>query len=389
MNLDTLPYPYRIARHPAFAPIRDEMMPYLADLMEPAFFPSLDRLFDRLTGRDSSPVGRAFQERFGDLLCTGAGFAAGGVKALFLAQWWLRHSGILVEVMPRLAQSLLHTDFDKVPASYFRLPYPAIFVQLPPLADVVLREDAPPYRDYPIDGVFLTESPPLTRAELETYRRGPEPMHRTPPCEDTHFREVAFTFHGSPAAIGAEVTDDAVFMGSLILPCHNETLTLPDAVRFSRDVRRAHYGARAEPVTNDTVTAQTVVALSHVAKVMLYMSMVDCRPVTERAYSEAIAQARQKKNPAKRDRALRHADRLYDRIVIDDRSVPAEALGGSSEMGRRSPRGHWRRGHFHTVLYGEGRRERRLAWFRPTLIAGTGSGRAQTVYQVGKHSRLG
>ena len=216
MILDTLPYPYRIARHPAFAPIRSDLMAALEDLMTPEFFPSLDRLFDRLTGRDSSPRGRAFQRQFGDLLGN-AGFAGGSIKVFFIISWWLRHCGILVEVMPELARSLLHTDFDKVPASTFRLPYPALFVQLPPLPDIVLREDGLPYRDYPIDGVFLTESPPLTRAELATYRRGPEPMHRTPPCEDTHFREVAFTFHGSPAAIGARVTDDAVFMGSLIL----------------------------------------------------------------------------------------------------------------------------------------------------------------------------
>lgn len=382
MILDTLPYPYRIARHPAFAPIRSDLMAALEDLMTPDLFSSLDRLFDRLTGRDTSPKGRAFQEQFGDLLSV-AGFAGGSIKVFFIISWWLRHCGILVEVMPELARSLLHTDFDHVPASTFRLPYPALFVQLPPLPDIVLREDRPPYRDYPIDGVFLTESPPLTRAELATYRRGPEPMHRTPPCEDTHFREVAFTFHGSPAAIGARVTDDAVFMGSLILPCDNETMTLPEAVRFSRDVRRTHYGIVADPVTNDRVTAQTIAALSQVAKVMLYMSLADCRPVTERAYSEALAQARQKKNPAKRDKALRQADRLYDRIVIDDHSAPGDAEGGSSEAARRSPRGHWRRGHFHTVLYGEGRRERRLQWFRPTLVSGLGEARAPT-YRVGR-----
>ncbi len=382
MSLDTLPYPYRIARHPAFASIWGDLMAALEDLMTPDFFPSLDRLFDRLTGRDPSPKGRAFQSRFGYLL-DNAGFAGGSVKVFFIIQWWLRHCGILVEVMPELARSLLHTDFDKVPASFFRLPYPALFVQLPPLADVVLREGGPPYRDYPIDGVFLTESPPLTRAEIETYRRGPEPMHRTLPCEDTHYREITFTFHGSPAAIGAGVTDDAVFMGSLILPCHNETLTLPEAVRFSRDVRRAYYGALVEPVTNDTVTAQTITALSHVAKVMLYMSLADCRPVAERAHSQAVAQAQQKKNPAKRDKALRQTNHLYDRIVVNDRLLPADTVGGSPETGRRSPRGHWRRGHFHTVLHGEGRRERRLQWFRPTLVAGPGNVRAP-VYQVGR-----
>lgn len=39
----------------------------------------------------------------------------------------------------------------------------------------------------------------------------------------------------------------------------------------------------------------------------------------------------------------------------------AQAIG-------RSPRTHWRRGHWHTVVCGKGRQDREMRWFRPTLV---------------------
>jgi hypothetical protein len=33
-----------------------------------------------------------------------------------------------------------------------------------------------------------------------------------------------------------------------------------------------------------------------------------------------------------------------------------------------SPQAHWRRGHWHTVRYGEGRLQRRVDWFQPVYV---------------------
>ena len=35
---------------------------------------------------------------------------------------------------------------------------------------------------------------------------------------------------------------------------------------------------------------------------------------------------------------------------------------------RRSPRPHWRKGHWHTVLQSPGRKQKRLKWFRPCYV---------------------
>lgn len=46
---------------------------------------------------------------------------------------------------------------------------------------------------------------------------------------------------------------------------------------------------------------------------------------------------------------------------------------GGQEQGRGNVRAHWRRGHWHTILHGKGRQERRVQWFKPVFV---GSGTA-------------
>ena len=47
--------------------------------------------------------------------------------------------------------------------------------------------------------------------------------------------------------------------------------------------------------------------------------------------------------------------------------APSEgtAAGGTSSASRRP---HWRRGHWHTVLHGEKRLNRRMQWFQPVYV---------------------
>ena len=41
---------------------------------------------------------------------------------------------------------------------------------------------------------------------------------------------------------------------------------------------------------------------------------------------------------------------------------------GGQEQGRGNVRAHWRRGHWHTILHGKGRQERRVQWFKPVFV---------------------
>jgi hypothetical protein len=49
----------------------------------------------------------------------------------------------------------------------------------------------------------------------------------------------------------------------------------------------------------------------------------------------------------------------------------AQGGAGSSAPGAVSLRPHWRRGHWHTVVCGERRQERRVKWFRPVFVTGS------------------
>lgn len=44
----------------------------------------------------------------------------------------------------------------------------------------------------------------------------------------------------------------------------------------------------------------------------------------------------------------------------------SEPKGGT----HASPQAHWRRGHWHTVLHGEGRKQKRMRWFQPVYVGG-------------------
>lgn len=53
------------------------------------------------------------------------------------------------------------------------------------------------------------------------------------------------------------------------------------------------------------------------------------------------------------------------------RATGSASAGGSDGSSGASRRPHWRRGHWHTVVCGEGRQERRMTWFRPVFVNGS------------------
>lgn len=58
--------------------------------------------------------------------------------------------------------------------------------------------------------------------------------------------------------------------------------------------------------------------------------------------------------------------RMGREISLPSRCVAGEANDGSTP--RALSHSHLRRGHFHIVRYGEGKRKLRVAWFRPTIV---------------------
>ena len=50
--------------------------------------------------------------------------------------------------------------------------------------------------------------------------------------------------------------------------------------------------------------------------------------------------------------------------VVDSKTREGESQGGKPK------KAHWRRGHWHTILQGPGRKQKTMKWFKPTFIRG-------------------
>ncbi|HRX71727.1 MAG TPA: hypothetical protein P5329_11245, partial [Candidatus Competibacteraceae bacterium] len=59
---------------------------------------------------------------------------------------------------------------------------------------------------------------------------------------------------------------------------------------------------------------------------------------------------------------------VYDRTLIGLLAIPDATPVAAGENAERTVRPHWRRGHFRRIRYGEGHRQSRIDWIRPTLV---------------------
>lgn len=371
MDYRRLPHPHQIARCPEFSPWQKQVTILFETAADDVATAGGDRndffaIYRRLRGAIRIPTVDT----------------VGGFNSVIASEWWSRHSPVLVEASADLLESLSRTDFSRIPAAMFRLPFPAVYLQFPIRQDVSIPESSPPFRDYPVDGVMLIESPPKPMEGITKMNSG----FVKAPCADTEFREIFYYIHGSPLALDVAIDDDAIISNSFLAPCHNDTLTLSECVRFGvKERAHLYHGEDGQFLHSDKVVDSIQSTLAQAAKVILYMGLPECRPVRDNAWSRAICEARSKKNPAKREKAIARANaQVYDRIVIGD-TTPVSAPGSGTD--RKTPRGHWRRGHFHTVLHGEGRKERRVAWFRPIPVAMPKAAPDPRVYEVRAQTR--
>ncbi|KKN96851.1 hypothetical protein LCGC14_0164950 [marine sediment metagenome] len=122
-----------------------------------------------------------------------------------------------------------------------------------------------------------------------------------------------------------------------------------------------------------------------VANLFLYMSCPDA-DILENPHElyVRLQDFKKRKTSSKRRKSVRRQ--------IEEGMIPQEVVVGSSvkikplidqveaepteggEGSRKSPRPHWRKGHFRRVAIGEGRRERKLVWIWPILVRKTAAG---------------
>ncbi len=112
--------------------------------------------------------------------------------------------------------------------------------------------------------------------------------------------------------------------------------------------------------------------VGHLAKMLLYLNLAEAErtPLLERRDLERRLRQFGKLTAQRRERLTG----VYDRILIGPPAMGATpaATGADAATNAGGPtrtvRPHWRRGHFRRIPFGEGLRETRIGWIRPTLV---------------------
>lgn len=272
------------------------------------------------------------------------------------------------QVTDALNELLAGSDLGDVPTRYFRLPYPVCFVETgrdrQTAFDAGLRMDAVD-GVYPLEGAYLFEDRITVRAEVTVKAQALQLYELQ---EGESVRVITLIVMGSPVG-RSSLMDDMGYTQSLYIREQDEDLPLEHildrhAERYRR--RDTKWGGDDVP---EMIFDTMKVAVLHIAKAVLYVGSKSARIAKVSERSDADRRLERLK-PGKRAKLERRSMRLYDHVVVGPAEVPQDLRHPRAEGGREgySVRPHWRRGHFHTVLFGPGRSERRLEFFMPTLV---------------------
>lgn len=291
-----------------------------------------------------------------------------------LAVAWLAYAGAgreIFDIPQRLADMFELSDCDDIQLSQVHTPFRAQYVHFGPREDLEL---APGWR---CDGAYVFAADGhmtvrLTAAhadpeELMNWRIRPEPM-------------VVFKFEENDQVLDVGTAVDTAVarqLGEL----KEEAARTPD-MQEAADTAREALGLaggvkvvtaeRAERERDELLRTRDVGhrALSLVVNALCYLTAYpdDVEHRWPEAAPPGLVEQLEGGTPGRRKRAEQqlHSEG-FSRIRLCGRAFRAGAEHGShADAG--TVRSHWRRGHFRSQAYGQGRQLRKLVWIMPVLV---------------------
>lgn len=164
--------------------------------------------------------------------------------------------------------------------------------------------------------------------------------------------------------------DDATL--SFSLPLYQPDRSVDQVIRdaFEGGIARAQaFGYRGTPSEWSDHTLRAVLLI---AKALLYIGMPETRRVMRLERTEGLKSVAGLKSPAKRAKAARRLERLYDYIEISPQPEHRQPTSSSQDGADRTVRAHWRRGHYRMQAHGAQMSLRKLIFVQPALVGGRG-----------------
>jgi len=277
----------------------------------------------------------------------------------------------IYKIPPSLAEEFIQTEVGDVCLSEIQKPYNAYYVSFPLCRDLELEPG------WGVDGAYVhwqgtevfigltSRNPDLDYAKAPSY------LSIQDPCFGLHldYKDLLTTVK---EAISTGIAD---FLKRNEPPTDNlsTTVTRPDgSIATGIDIRAKSRKKRRETFLRQQPVFEEVINL-----VINAMCFISAYPEeTEITWEDApVELVKKAEAPAvsRRERNIKDAaegklnDLGYRKVVLCGRRL-AEALEVAPSHDGRSPRTHWRRGHWRRQAHGEAMASHRLIWIRPVIV---------------------
>ncbi len=302
-------------------------------------------------------ISRTFKMMYRAMLHDPSGINAGSLGGTILA---LRHQishGAMFQTTDELDDMLANTDIaDDIPIGMIKAPFPACYFEFGEHRSSPLKVWNETTGNHIAEGCYLFEY------QIDNFRGTPAPMHR----------HLLLIQTGSPKA---SIGDDAIQLFTIPILDEGASIneTIDEYIRIHKDEvleAQAEDPGTLIKQARDEMFEQAKVFLKHILKIILYLSTDDHtqRRVTEG--TDGLKALAAIKSTAKRAKAERKLDKAYDRIVLGAKKSPSSDGIKSDPTGRKISKVFWRRGHFRNQRFGEGLKDRKHIWIKPTLVQG-------------------
>ena len=254
----------------------------------------------------------------------------------------------------KLVAMLENTDIaPDVPMSMFNLPFQRLYLELGRKREIQTTIPNVLSGDHVLEGAYI--------------ERGKH--------ADGEFLYIVMT--GSPLGkSGPE--DDATL--SVALPLNEPERPIADVISTARRKSIDEASTQGLALSPDTWAPATVHAILLLVKALLYIGLPGTRRELHPERTTALKEAAGLKSTAKKAKAQKRADRVYDYIHIGPQ--PEHVAEVSGQPTDRAVKAHWRRGHYRLQAHGVQMTLRKLIFIQPVLVAGSAEVAASAVYKV-------
>ncbi len=288
------------------------------------------------------------------------------IDFLFVARLiHLMDGGAFFTIKDGLNRQLELSDFsDRVPSSMLQLPLRSVYIKFGETLSSNIRLKDFSSGDHIVEGCYLTVSKDVVAKYGITCPI--KEIAQPKGVEEGQLIDIYdIAIIGSPMGKRG-IIDDSFRTAQIIINEKNKNEPIGDVVKDQLE-KGFKYDNRYSPKQIKQISTEILVSVEHAVKCLLYLNIKDIRRVEKPEYSE-FKQRVDSAGPSKRKKLERKLNKLHDTIYIgpEDSNYEHQSLLENKSDSKVSP--HIRRGHFHTVKYGKGKKFSKLVYFNPIIV---------------------